>query len=149
MPSTATNRRTTNKRTTTPHIHPTRCGDFMHSRTDWRCCASGGSMCLHFDLCPNRFIVAIIRQERRRGREDAIALFLFVAVVSTPAVLDCEHHTASLDLFGDRYSRPALSFHRKTIAPYNSRQTPYSSHPQQAIPFRSFTHSFFHSVTQT
>ena len=81
-PTTATNRRTsnrisTNTRTTTPPIHPTRCGDFMHSRTDWRCCASGGSMCLHFDLCPNRFIVAIIRREKRGAGEGTKPTFRF------------------------------------------------------------------------
>ena len=148
VPLTATNTRSTNTRTTTPPIHPTRCGDFMHSRTDWRCCASGGSMCLHFDLCPNRFIVAIIRREKRGAGDKANVSFLFVAVVSMPAMLHPEHHNASWHLSGDPCSLPAKSLHRKTIAPNNPRQTPYSSHAQQAIPFRSFTHSFFHFGSQ-
>ena len=61
-PTTATNRRTV-----TPPIHPNQHSGFMHSRSDWRGCASGGLMCLCLGVLEST--LSLPSSNKREGEE--------------------------------------------------------------------------------
>ena len=77
MPSTATNRRTTNKRTTTPHIHPTRRSGFTLTIYDWRYQASGGSICLRLGVLESTSsLPSSVKREEEDERMPSLCFFL-------------------------------------------------------------------------